>query len=135
MRNAAGEFDDLEAALNVALGIGNGLAMLARQEIGELVVIAVRELEEFHHDAGAALRIGRAPVRLRGSGVFDRGAKLGLRSQRDLGLDLTGHRLEYVRETPRGALDLTSPDKMSDCTHAFLQDRQDLAASCSLCSV
>ena len=31
MRDAAGKFDDLDAALDVALRIGNGLAMLARE--------------------------------------------------------------------------------------------------------
>ncbi len=42
MRNAAGELDDLEAALDVALGVGNGLAVLARQQLGQLVVVALR---------------------------------------------------------------------------------------------
>ena len=99
MRNAAGEFDHLEAALDVALGVGNGLAVLARQQLGELVVVALRQFEELHHHAGAALRIGGAPLDLRRLGVLDRGAHLGLGGQRDLGLDLAGHRLEHVGRT------------------------------------
>jgi len=64
--NAAGKFDHLKPALNVALGVRNGLAMLARQQIGKLVVITLRQFEELHHHASAALRIGGAPLRLRG---------------------------------------------------------------------
>jgi len=57
MRNAAGEFDHLEPALDVALGVGNGLAVLAGQKLGEFVIVALRQFEELHHHAGAALRI------------------------------------------------------------------------------
>src|SRR3979411_2143974 len=121
MRNATGEFDHLKAALNVALGVGNGFAVLARQEIGELVVIALRQLKELHHHAGAALRIGRAPLHLRGFGVLDRRAPFSRGGQRDLGRDVAVHWLKYVREPARCALDLTAADKMSDCAHAFLQ--------------
>jgi hypothetical protein len=36
MRRADAEFDDLEAALDVALGVGDGLAMLAGEQFGQL---------------------------------------------------------------------------------------------------
>ena len=114
MRNAAGEFDNFEAALDVALGVGNGLAMLARQAIGELVVVALGEFEELHHDAGAALRICRGPFDLRGLGVLDGGTDFRLRCQRHLGLHIASHRLEYVSRPARGALDLLTTDEMSD---------------------
>ena len=114
MRNAAGEFDDFEAALDVALGVGNGLAVLARQQVGELVVVALDQFEELHHHAGAALRIGGGPLDLGGLGVLDRGAHFGLRGQLDLGLDLAGHRLENVGRPARSALDLLAADEMSD---------------------
>ena len=114
MRNAAGEFDHFEAALDVALGVGNGLAVLARQQVGELVVIALGEFEEFHHHARAALRIGGGPLDLRGLGVLDRGANFGLGRQRHLGLDVAGHRLENVGRPARRALDLFAADEMSD---------------------
>ncbi len=64
--------------------------------------------------AGAALRVGGAPLHLRGLGVLDRGAQLGLGGQRHLGLDVAGHRLEHVREPARCALDLAAADEMSD---------------------
>ena len=114
MRNAAGELDDFEAALDVALGVGNGLAVLARQKVGELVVIALRQFEELHHHARAALRIGVGPLDLGVPGVLDGGANLGLGGQRHLGLDVAGHRLENVGRPPGRALDLFAADEMSD---------------------
>ena len=114
MRDAAGEFGDFKAALDVALGVGNGLAVLAREQLGELVVVALHQLDEFHHDAGAALRVGRGPFRLRGAGVLHGGADFGLGRQRHLGLDVAGHRLENVGGAARGALDLFATDEMSD---------------------
>ncbi len=114
MRDAAGEFDDFEAALDVALGVGNGLAVLARQQVGELVVIALRQFEELHHHARAALRIGVGPFDLGVPGVLDGGANLGLGGQRHLGLDVAGHRLENVGCPPGRALDLFAADEMSD---------------------
>ncbi len=117
VRNAAGELDDFEAALDVALGVGNGLAVLARQEVCELVVIALRQFEKLHHHARAALRIGVGPLDLRIPGVLDGGADLGLGGQRHLGLDVAGHRLEHVGRPSGRALDLFAADEMSDGTH------------------
>ena len=64
--------------------------------------------------AGAALRIGGAPLDLGGLGVLDRGAQLGLGGESDLGLDVAGHRLENVGRPTRSALDLAAADEMSD---------------------
>jgi hypothetical protein len=63
VRNATGKFDDFEAALNVALGIGKGLAVLGGQQAGEIVIFALDQLQEPEHDAGSALRIGGGPGR------------------------------------------------------------------------
>jgi len=79
LRRADAELDHFEAALDVALGVGNGLAVLARQEVGERVVVARGEFEELHHHARAALRVGGGPGGLRGLGVLDGGAHLGRR--------------------------------------------------------
>ena len=114
MRNAASEFGDFEPALDVALGVGNGFAMLTRKAISELVVITLDQFDEFHHHARAALRVGRGPFRLSCVGVLDGGANLGLGGQRHLGLDVAGHRLEYVGRPARSALDLFAADEMSD---------------------
>jgi hypothetical protein len=119
VRNAAGEFDHLEAALNVVLGIGNCLAVLARQPVRELVVIALREFEELHHDAGAALRIGRASFWLRRQGVLDRRAQFALRGQRDLRLNVDRHRFKHVGKSARLSYDFLAADKVSNCLHAI----------------
>ena len=70
------------------------------------------QLEELHQHAGAALRVGGGPGRLRGLGVLDGGAHLGLRGQRHAGGDLAGHRPEDVAELARGALDLLAADEV-----------------------
>ena len=114
VRDAAGEFDHFQPALDVALGVGHGLAVLAREQFGELVVIALGELEEFHHDARPALRVGGGPFALGGARILDRGADFGFRRQRHLGLDVAGHRLKHVGRPPRGALDLLATDEMSN---------------------
>ena len=96
------------------LASGTVLPCSRARQLGELVVVALRQFEELHHHAGAALRVGGGPFRLRGLGVLDRGANLGLGGQRHLGLDLAGHRLENVGRPARRALDLLAADEMSD---------------------
>ncbi len=73
-------------------GVGEGLAVLGRQEPGEIVVLGLDQLEEFEHHAGAALRVGGGPGRKRGLRVGDRRLDLGLGGERDLGLHLAGDR-------------------------------------------
>ena len=77
LRDAAGEFDHFEPALDVALGVGDDLAVLARQQLGELVHVRFDQLLELEHDPGAALRVGRGPGRLRGAGGVDRALEVG----------------------------------------------------------
>ncbi len=117
LRNAERELHDLDAAQNIALRVGNGLAVFAGKQFGQGVIVARHQFQEFHEDANAALRVGGGPFRLRRLGIFDRRTKFGLGGQRHLGLDGAGHRLEDVREPARGALDLTATDEMSDCAH------------------
>ena len=85
VRDAEAELDHLDAALDVALGVRNGLAVLAGEQLGERVHLPGDEIEELHHHAGAALRVGGGPGGLRRLGVLDRLAQLGLRGQRDPG--------------------------------------------------
>ncbi len=76
MRRADAEFDDLEAALHVAPGVGNRLAMLSAERLGKLVHIAIEKPNELHEDACATLGVRRSPTRLRGGGGLDRGVNL-----------------------------------------------------------
>ena len=122
MRHAEREFDHLDAALDVALGVGDRLAVLAGESVGELVVVLGDEVEEFHQHARAALRIGRRPARLRGLGVLDRGADFGLGGERDTRAHRAVHRLEDVRGPPRLAGDLLAADEMPILDHVSLPD-------------
>jgi hypothetical protein len=60
VRDAAGELDDLKAALDVALGVGDHLAVLGREHLGQLVHVGFDEALEVEHDPGAPLRIDQA---------------------------------------------------------------------------
>ena len=114
MRNAASKLRDLQAALDIALGVGDGLAVLTGQHIGELVVVPLHQFDELHHHAGAALRIGVGPFGLGERGVLDRGADLSLGGQRHLGLHVAGHGLEHIGRPPGRALYFLAADEMSD---------------------
>src|SRR5262249_14765727 len=117
VRNAAGELDHLEAALDVALGVGEGLAVLGGEERRELVVLLLHQLEEPEHDPGAALRIGGGPGGLRGGRVGDRLLDLALAGEGHLGLDLARVGVEHVASASRPALDLLAADEMADLAH------------------
>ena len=54
VRGAGGELHDVRAALEVAVGVGDGLAVLGRQQPGQRVRLLLGELEEARQDAGAA---------------------------------------------------------------------------------
>ena len=78
MRRADAELDHFEPADHITLGVGQGLAMLAAERFGQLVHIAVQQIDEFHQHARPALRVGGAPGGLRGGGRGHGGIKLGL---------------------------------------------------------
>ena len=120
MRDAEREFDHLDAALDVALGVGDRLAVLARQRVGELVIMFGDEIEKLHQDAGAALRVDRRPGALSGFGVLDRGADLGLGGERHMGAHRAVHRLEDVRGPSRIAGHVLAADEMPVLDHVPL---------------
>ena len=118
VRDAAGELDHLDAALDVALGVGDGLAVLAGEAVGQLVVVARHQLEELHQHAGAALRVGGGPGRLRGLGVLDGGATSALEASGTLARTAPSMRLEDVAEAAGRALDVLAADEMREfCRH------------------
>ena len=120
VRNAAGELHHLEPALDVALGVDKGLAVLGGEQPREIVVFRLHQLQELEHHAGAALRVGCGPGRLGGGGVGDGLLDLGLAGERDLGLHLAGVRIEHVAGPPGRALDGLAADEMADIAHDFL---------------
>jgi hypothetical protein len=50
MRRAKAEFGHFQPADDIALGVGNGLAVFARQRFGQLVHVAVQKLDELHQN-------------------------------------------------------------------------------------
>ena len=120
MRRAEAEFEHLDAALNVALGVGDRLAVLAGENVGEFVGVLDDQLVEFHQHAGAALRIGRRPGRLRRLGVLDRGAHLGGRGERDRAAHRAVHRLKNFGRAARCARDVLAADEMPVLDHGSL---------------
>ncbi len=119
--NAARELGDLEAALDVAARIGERFAVLAGEELGELVELPLHELEKLEQDARAPLRVGRGPGRL--GGLRHRDRALDFRSVRkvDLGLHLAGVRIEDLAGAAGCARDLLPADEMPDQTHRRLR--------------
>ena len=120
MRDAAGELDHFEPALDVALGVREGLAVLGRQQPREVVVFALDQFEELEHHARAPLRIGGGPAGECGLRVGDGLLDLVLAGERDLGLHLAGIGIEHVAGPARGALDLLAADEMTDVAHHVL---------------
>ena len=119
VRDAAGELHHLEAALDVALGVGDDLAVLAGEELRELVVIALHELEELEQHPRPPLRVGGGPRRLRALRVLHRRPDLGLGGERHLPGHLAGHGLVDVAEAPGGPPDLLAADEMPDLPHCL----------------
>ena len=117
VRNAAGEFDHLEAALDVALGVRERLAVLGGKEPRQAVEFLLRQVEELEQDARAPLRVGRGPADLRRFRHRDGVLGLGMLGERHLGLHLAGIGIEHVAETTRCPLDLFPADEVTDLTH------------------
>src|ERR1700692_3914032 len=65
LRDATGELDDVDAARDFPLSIGEYLAVLSRDDCGEFVTVLVHQFEETQHDARAANRRRVAPLRKR----------------------------------------------------------------------
>jgi hypothetical protein len=120
VRHAERELDHFDAALDVAPRVGDRLAVLTRQDIGELVVVASDQLEELHEHARPALRVDGGPRRLRRGGVLDRGADFGLRCERDMRAHRSVHRLKDFAHAPRGAGDMFAADEMPVLDHVPL---------------
>ena len=119
MRRADADLDHFEPALDIALGVGDGLAVLARQEFGKRIIFALHEIEELHQHAHAPLRVGRGPGRLRRLGVLDRLAQIGLAAQRHLAADRAVHRLHDVLAASARCGDVLAANEMPDLGHDF----------------
>ena len=117
MRDAAGELDDLDAAGDLALGVGKHLAVLFRDRAGQRVVLARQELQELEQDAGAGQRRRRGPAGKRLGGGLHRSIDLGAAAQRHPPDALAGRRVEYLAPAPAVALGPLAIDEMLNVAH------------------
>ena len=69
--DAAGELDDFDAAVHFGPGLGERLAMLARDQRGELFEVFFQQRAEAEHHPGPLDDRRLAPGRQRGGGGFD----------------------------------------------------------------
>ncbi len=116
LRNAASIFDDFKAALDVALRIGDDLAMLAGKELRQLLHVRLDQFLELEHDPGATLRVGGGPGGLCIECGIDRFLEGRGGTEIDLGLDFA---LRWVPDiaAARAVGDGLSIDEMFDATH------------------
>jgi hypothetical protein len=116
VRGARRELDDLDAALDVTLRIVDGLPVLAREQFGERLHLALDEVEEAQQHPRPLLGIGRGPLLLGGFGVRDRGAHLVGRGERHARLHGTGARVEHVGEASFARSMERTAHEVRDCT-------------------
>jgi hypothetical protein len=116
VRDAAGIFDHFEAALDVAAGVGDDLAVLGGEQQGELLDVAFDQLLEFEHDPGATLRIGRGPGRKGVARGGDCLLEVGGGAEAHPGLDAAIVRVEHVALPLAGRMN-RARDEMVDITH------------------
>ena len=135
VRRADAELGDLEPADHVARRVGQRLAVLAAERLGEFVHVAVEEGNELHQDAGAALGVGRAPHRLGGLGALYGGVEFGGGGERHAGLDLAGGGVEDVGEAAGRARDMFAVDEMREVVHgvSFMRSARTIATDAGMC--
>ncbi|MNN06453.1 hypothetical protein D3C81_1192440 [compost metagenome] len=117
VRDAAGEFNDFQTALDVALGVGDDLAVFRGQQLGQLVHVGLDQALELEHDAGAALRVGAGPALEGGLSGLNRAVHLADGRQLDAGLNLAGVGVEHVAETARCAVEGRTVDEVANVAH------------------
>ena len=123
MRRAERHFEHFDAALDVALGVDQRLAVLAGEDLGELVDVPADQLVELHQHARAALRVHRRPGRLRRLGVLDRRPQLRLGGERCAAAHCPVHRLEHFAGPAGCAGDMLAADEMPVVDHRSLPGR------------
>ncbi len=106
------EFRHFEAALDVAPGVGDGLAVFARQQRGQRVHVAVEQFDEFHQHAAAALRVGRRPGGLGRQRILHRAPHFQSGRQRHARDHVAGHGLIGVDKAAGRPLDVFAADEM-----------------------
>jgi hypothetical protein len=91
--DAGGDLHDLHAALDLAGGVGHDLAVLGGDDPGQLVPVALEQLQEPEHHPGPLDHRGVAPGRVGGLGRLDGGVDVVAGGVGDLGGLLPGGRV------------------------------------------
>jgi hypothetical protein len=97
MRYPAGELDNLLTAADFAERVGDDLAVLAGDDLGQLLLARVEQFPEGEHDRGAFGQRGVAPRGKRGGSRVNDRAGIAHTAQRDLTGDLAGRRVGHRR--------------------------------------
>ena len=117
VRRADAHLDHFEPALNIAPGIGNGLAVFAGEKLGKLVIVTVHEFKEFHEHAHAALWIGLRPSGLCGLRILDRSAHFRCAGKSNLAAHRAIHGLHDVLAAPARSGDMLTADEVTEILH------------------
>ena len=99
MWNAAAKFDDFKPALDIALTVGDNLAVFGRQHMRQIVHIGLDQPFEFKHHPRTPLRVGHRPSRLRRQCRLHRTVKHYGIAQCDLRLHCTIIWIEHITKT------------------------------------
>ena len=103
VRDAGGELDHLDAARDLALGVGQRLAVFLRDDLREILALRVHEIAEAHEDARAAQRRIRAPECQRGGGGRDGRVHVGGIAERHVADHLARGRIGDLAVARRSA--------------------------------
>ena len=92
----AGVLDHFQAAADFALGVGQGLAVLARDHLGQLGGVGAQQVLELQHDAHARALPGVAPGLERFLGIGHRQVQFLARGEGHLGDHFLRGRIDHV---------------------------------------
>ena len=121
VRHPAGELDHLLAAADLPQRIGNHLAVLGGDDLGQLTLAGIEQLAEVEQDRPALGQRGITPRGECRRGRVDHGAGILHTGQRHLTSHLTSRRIRHRGSGGRGAGVELVVDPMSDCvgSHCF----------------
>ena len=117
MRDAAGEFDHLQAPLDVTLGVSNHLAVFRREQFCKALHLALHQPLKLKHHPRPALGIGGGPGGLGAQSSLNGEVQLSRGGQGDPGLDKTRIRIKHLAIAAGGSRDGHAVDEMCDVAH------------------
>ncbi len=118
MRDAAGEFDDLDAARHLAGGVGQYLAVLRGNQLRQSVGLAIEQFAKLEENAGPGQRRRRGPGGKSRSRCLDRPVDLAGARESDAAALFAGRRVGDIAPAPTRSLGALAFDIMVDVAHA-----------------